>query len=61
MFPTGLTPTLTHAECIERMAVSRIFLPELRVMCRAYRGDDRQGGQAKARLVRVTRAPAKKV
>jgi len=40
MFPTGLTPTLTHAECIERMAVSRIFLPELRVMCRAYRGED---------------------
>ena len=49
MLPTGLTPALTRAECIKRMAVSRIFRPELRVMCRAYRGEDVIDGAGRLR------------
>ena len=38
-FPTGLTPTLTRAECVERMRVTRMFRPELRVLCMSDDGD----------------------
>lgn len=40
VFPTGLIPTLTRAECIERMRVTRMFRPEVRVICRTNDGSD---------------------
>jgi hypothetical protein len=39
-FPSGLAPTLTRAECMEKMTAIRMFRPELRIVCRTNLGED---------------------